>query len=95
MYELEFTDTATIHLLRKIAAGGMGVVYEGQKIGADGFTKQVAVKMLRGQHSQAELFQDLLIALCQRPRLEFCAAVFVQIGSDKLNHPLPGRLQFR
>jgi serine/threonine protein kinase len=35
-----------IDLVRVVAHGGMSVVYEGQLIGADGFAKTVAVKML-------------------------------------------------
>lgn len=53
---------ASIHLQRVIARGGMGVVYEGQLHGTEGFTKRVAVKMLRKRWSENENFANLLVA---------------------------------
>ena len=43
-------------LVRKIADGGMGVVYEAQQKGADEFTKTVAIKIIREEYSSIAAF---------------------------------------
>ncbi len=54
----ELSDTSKLRIVREIAAGGMGTVFEAAQIGADGFEKRVAIK-------------EILPALSQRP--EFVA----------------------
>ena len=45
-----------------IARGGMGVVYEAEMIGCEGFSKRVAVKTLRRKWTENRKFVDLLVA---------------------------------
>lgn len=52
----------TIEMRRVIARGGMGIVYEGELHGFEGFTKRVAVKMLRKRWSENENFVNLMVA---------------------------------
>jgi serine/threonine protein kinase len=54
--------TAAILLTRKIAEGGMSIVYEGCQLGAEGFTKRVAVKMLLQKWTENERFMALFAA---------------------------------
>lgn len=44
-------------MVRKIADGGMGVVYEAEQLGAGNFRKVVAVKLIREEFSAIEEFQ--------------------------------------
>jgi serine/threonine-protein kinase len=46
---------------RKIAEGGMGVVYEAHQLGAGNFRKIVAVKLIREEYSAIEDFQKNFI----------------------------------
>lgn len=39
-------DKYKLKLVRKVAAGGMGVVYDASQLGSDGFEKRVAIKMI-------------------------------------------------
>ncbi len=48
-------------MTRKIAEGGMGVVYEAQQLGAGNFRKVVAVKLIREEYSAIEEFQNNFI----------------------------------
>ena len=48
-------------MTRKIAEGGMGVVYEAQQLGAGNFRKIVAVKLIREEYSAVEEFQKNFI----------------------------------
>lgn len=48
-------------MTRKLAEGGMGVVYEAQQIGAGDFQKTVAVKLIREEYSAVEEFQKNFI----------------------------------
>ncbi len=48
-------------MTRKIADGGMGVVYEAQQLGAGNFRKVVAVKLIREEYSAIEEFQNNFI----------------------------------
>ena len=43
-------------MVRKIADGGMGVVYEAEQLGAGRFRKVVAVKLIREEYSAIEEF---------------------------------------
>ena len=45
-------------MTRKIAEGGMGVVYEAVQLGAGNFRKVVAVKLIREEYSALEQFQQ-------------------------------------
>ncbi len=44
-------------LVRKIAEGGMGIVYEGRQLGTDDFRKVVAIKAIREEFSAIEEFR--------------------------------------
>src|SRR3954465_8394132 len=48
-------------MMRKVADGGMGVVYEAQQLGAGNFRKVVAVKLIREEYSAIEEFQKNFI----------------------------------
>ncbi|MSU48560.1 MAG: serine/threonine protein kinase [Opitutus sp.] len=48
-------------MLKKVADGGMGVVYEAQQLGAGNFRKIVAVKLIREEYSAIEEFQNNFI----------------------------------
>jgi eukaryotic-like serine/threonine-protein kinase len=48
-------------MTRKVAEGGMGVVYEAQQLGAGNFRKVVAVKLIREEYSAIEEFQNNFI----------------------------------
>jgi len=48
-------------MVRKIADGGMGVVYEAMQLGAGNFKKVVAVKLIREEYSAIEEFQNNFI----------------------------------
>lgn len=48
-------------MTRKIAEGGMAVVYEAIQLGIGGFTKVVAVKLIREEYSTIEEFQKNFI----------------------------------
>jgi serine/threonine-protein kinase len=45
-------------LVRVIAEGGMGVVYEGLQRGIDGFNKTVAIKLIREEYSSIKEFRN-------------------------------------
>ncbi len=48
-------------LVRKIAEGGMGLVYEALQSGAGYFKKRVAIKLIREEYSSIEAFQKNFI----------------------------------
>ncbi|HWL17321.1 MAG TPA: serine/threonine-protein kinase [Opitutus sp.] len=48
-------------MVRKVADGGMGVVYEAEQLGAGRFRKVVAVKLIREEYSAIEEFQKNFI----------------------------------
>jgi len=45
-------------ITRPLAEGGMGVVYEARQLGADSFTKRVAIKLIREEFSSIEEFRN-------------------------------------
>ncbi|MFW6218359.1 MAG: serine/threonine protein kinase [Verrucomicrobiota bacterium] len=45
-------------LVRVVAEGGMGVVYEGHQHGSGQFVKRVAVKLIREEYSKIEAFRN-------------------------------------
>lgn len=53
----EFEDHVKYHLLRPIAVGGMGSVYEAEQHGAGGFRKRVAIKLIREEYSNVPAFR--------------------------------------
>ncbi len=53
-----FADSLSYELLRPIAQGGMGSVYEALQHGCDGFRKRVAVKFIRQEYSALPLFRQ-------------------------------------
>jgi len=57
----DFQDSYHFQLTRKIAEGGMGVVYEARLFGAEGFEKQVAIKTIREEISDSQNFVELFI----------------------------------
>jgi len=52
--ELEFTGR--FRLVRKIAEGGMATVYEAEQLGAEGFTKRVALKVIHPRYAKRTAF---------------------------------------
>jgi len=53
----KFTDSVSYELLRPIAQGGMGCVYEALQKGPDEFEKHVAIKIIRQEYSTLPLFR--------------------------------------
>ena len=49
-------------MVRKIAEGGMGLVYEAEQLGAGNFRKVVAAKVIRGEYSAIGEFQKNFIS---------------------------------
>jgi len=49
------------HLLRQIARGGMATVYEAEQIGAEGFSKRMAVKIIHEQFAAYPEWRQLFI----------------------------------
>ncbi len=48
-------------LIRVIAEGGMGIVYEGRQHGAGNFSKRVAIKLIREEYSKIKEFRSNFI----------------------------------
>jgi serine/threonine-protein kinase len=57
----EILDSSRYHLIRKIADGGMGSVYEAVLYGPEGFRKIVAVKTIRREYSTNPEFIEMFI----------------------------------
>ena len=53
----QFQDHLSYELLRPIAQGGMGCVYEALQDGTGGFRKRVALKLIRQEYSSQPLFR--------------------------------------
>lgn len=58
---IEIRDSNRFQLLRKIASGGMGTVYEAAQIGAEGFKKVMAIKTLVDDVAGDREFVDMFI----------------------------------
>ena len=56
-----FSDGITYELLRPIAQGGMGCVYEAVQQGSDAFRKRVAIKLIRQEYSSLPQFRSNFI----------------------------------
>lgn len=56
-----FSDKVSYELLRPIAQGGMGCVYEALQEGSDGFKKRVAIKIIRQEYSSLPQFRKNFI----------------------------------
>jgi len=54
----ELTEAVRYELLRPIAEGGMGVVYEARQRGAGAFSKRVAIKVIREEYSLIREFRS-------------------------------------
>jgi len=54
-------DSVVFRIVRTIAAGGMGSVYEARQVGAAGFEKRVAIKTILPELSADQRFVDLFI----------------------------------
>ncbi len=63
--ERTFSDTTGYELLRSIAQGGMGCVYEALQKGSDGFRKRVAIKIIRQEYSDLAQFRKNFIGEAQ------------------------------
>lgn len=55
------SDLTRFVLLRRIAEGGMGTIYEALQLGAEGFRKTMAIKMIREEFSDDEEFVTMFI----------------------------------
>jgi serine/threonine protein kinase len=57
----DLLSTGRFHLLREVARGGMATVYEAEQIGAAGFTKRMAVKIIHDRFGQHPEWRQLFI----------------------------------
>ena len=48
-------------IVRKIVEGGMGVIYEAEQLGAHGFVKRVAIKVIRSKYAKEREFIESFI----------------------------------
>lgn len=55
------SSDVTYQMVRKIADGGMGLVYEALQLGAGQFSKSVAIKLIREEYSSISEFQKNFI----------------------------------
>lgn len=51
----------TYEIIRKLSEGGMGIVYEAEQHGARGFVKRVAIKVIRQNFANQQVFIDNFI----------------------------------
>lgn len=61
MVHTEFTQVTRYRVLREIASGGMGTVYEAEQLGVDGFAKRVALKVLLSELGDSDDFGQMLV----------------------------------
>ncbi len=54
-------DRACFHIVRELARGGMGAVYEAYQLGAEGFRKRVALKVILQELTEDREFVDMFI----------------------------------
>jgi eukaryotic-like serine/threonine-protein kinase len=54
-------DRNTFRLVRKVAEGGMGAVYEALQLGAEGFEKRMAIKTILEDYSNNNEFVEMFI----------------------------------
>jgi len=54
----QMTEAVRYELVRSIAEGGMGVVYEARQCGAGAFSKRVAIKVIREEYSLIREFRN-------------------------------------
>jgi serine/threonine-protein kinase len=54
----DLTDAVRYEIVRTIAEGGMGVVYEARQRGAGAFSKRVAIKVIREEYSLIKEFRS-------------------------------------
>lgn len=54
-------DEIRYEIVRKIAEGGMGIVYEAEQYGARGFVKRVAIKVIRQNWASDKMFLENFI----------------------------------
>ena len=54
----QLTEAVRYELVRSIAEGGMGVVYEARQRGAGAFSKRVAIKVIREEYSLIKEFRS-------------------------------------
>lgn len=54
-------DTNTFKLIKKLAEGGMGAVYEAIQLGSDGFEKRMAIKTILEDFSTNDEFVEMFI----------------------------------
>jgi len=57
----ELVDTNRFKLIRKLAEGGMGAVYEALQLGAEGFEKTMAIKTILEDYSNNPEFVEMFI----------------------------------
>ena len=64
--DVHIDGACPINLIRCIAEGGMGSIFEGEQIGAEGFVKRVAVKLIKPEYAQKS---DFVASFVEEARL--------------------------
>lgn len=74
----QLTEAVRYELVRSIAEGGMGVVYEARQRGAGAFSKRVAIKVIREEYSLIKEFRNNFVGEA-RLVADLCHPNIVQI----------------
>lgn len=74
----QLTEAVRYELVRSIAEGGMGVVYEARQRGAGAFSKRVAIKVIREEYSLIREFRSNFVGEA-RLVADLCHPNIVQI----------------
>lgn len=74
----QLTEAVRYELVRSLAEGGMGVVYEARQCGAGAFSKRVAIKVIREEYSLIREFRSNFVGEA-RLVADLCHPNIVQI----------------
>ena len=79
---LQYNYRGKYKVLRPLAEGGMGSVYLAEQLGISGFSKTVAIKVIKKEWTDRTLFRELLRLFIQQSL--FFISFFVRPGIGTL-----------